>query len=626
MRFSSITTTSCIHRRLGTCISWAYRQHQWTQHRDRPAVTETRNFHSMIKASSPIKTELGRPAHPMPGHYPTDVKTVAVSDSMADMLGVEFNEDDLDDDEDLARGVLDGDDGVPWSSSPFDRQKQTLVSLGRVPPDSPPKPASTVLGVLAAVTTNAPAPGGRDEFKKRKLPWAEAPGTQARNFSSTAKPAAAAAMVPLPMETREPREPREQRPSRSREPSHDPPREPRQRTRTKDTEEDVYDRMDSMMRRRTRSSEHQIRRTGDDKEEKVGKASSTRAERRKKNGLATVFLSEEQRMVLKLVTEKGSSVFFTGSAGTGKSVLLREIISALRMKHKRDQDAVAVTASTGLAACNIGGVTLHSFAGIGLGKEAAPELVRKIRKNKKAMQRWLRAKVLIMDEISMVDGALFDKLDQVARIIRNATSRPFGGIQLIVTGDFFQLPPVPEGGRATKFAFDATSWTEAIPLTVCLTHVFRQKDQVFVDMLNEMREGKLSAQSIERFRALARRPEYSDGLEPTELFSTRREVDLANMQRMNALPGEVITYSATDTGLAEPQVRTKLLANLMAPDQIQLKKNCQVMLIKNIDESLVNGSLGRVIGFMNETTYAAYTPLTDRANGMADLFDVHGNI
>ena len=188
-----------------------------------------------------------------------------------------------------------------------------------------------------------------------------------------------------------------------------------------------------------------------------------------------VFLSDEQRKVLTLVAEGKKSVFFTGSAGTGKSVLLRESIFALRKKFMREPDRVAVTASTGLAACNIEGVTLHSFAGIGLGKEAVPELVRKIKRNQKAKLRWLRTKVLIIDEISMVDGDLFDKLEAIARIVRN-NGRPFGGIQLVITGDFFQLPPVPDHGQVAKFAFDAATWNTSIEHTIGLTQVFRQKD------------------------------------------------------------------------------------------------------------------------------------------------------
>jgi ATP-dependent DNA helicase PIF1 len=192
---------------------------------------------------------------------------------------------------------------------------------------------------------------------------------------------------------------------------------------------------------------------------------------------APICLSEEQKNVLELVTSKNKSVFFTGSAGTGKSVLMRAIIADLRKKYAREPDRVAVTASTGLAACNIGGVTLHSFGGIGLGKEEVSELVKKISRNSKAKQRWLRTKILIIDEISMVDGALFDKLERIACVIRK-NGRPFGGIQLVITGDFFQLPPVPDHGtkRDVKFAFEASTWSTAIDHTIGLTEVFRQRD------------------------------------------------------------------------------------------------------------------------------------------------------
>ena len=211
--------------------------------------------------------------------------------------------------------------------------------------------------------------------------------------------------------------------------------------------------------------------TKDHEGDEVAKSNS----RRKRETVAKVFLSDEQKSVLDLVSEKSKSVFFTGSAGTGKSVLLREIIKVFRQKHKREPDRVAVTASTGLAACNVGGVTLHSFAGIGLGKEAVPELVKKIKRNQKAKTRWMRTKVLIIDEISMVDGDLFDKLESIARAIRN-NGRPFGGIQLVITGDFFQLPPVPDYGRVSKFCFDAATWNTSVEHTIGLTQVFRQKD------------------------------------------------------------------------------------------------------------------------------------------------------
>lgn len=201
--------------------------------------------------------------------------------------------------------------------------------------------------------------------------------------------------------------------------------------------------------------------------------------------LAPIQMTDEQNHVKDLVVDQGKSVFFTGSAGTGKSVLMRSIIAALKKKYVREVDRVAVTASTGLASCNIGGVTLHSFGGIGLGKEDVPTLIKKIKKNNKAKLRWTRTKVLVIDEISMVDGDLFDKLEEIARGIRN-NGRPFGGIQLVITGDFFQLPPVPDfnqKSRGVKFAFDATTWGTAIHHTIGLTEVFRQKDPGKLDIV-----------------------------------------------------------------------------------------------------------------------------------------------
>ncbi|TIA30858.1 hypothetical protein D6C78_09310 [Aureobasidium pullulans] len=245
----------------------------------------------------------------------------------------------------------------------------------------------------------------------------------------------------------------------------------------------------------------------------------------RKNAVARVFLSDEQQHVLDLISEKKKAVFFTGAAGTGKSVLLREIIATLRKKYLREPDRVAVTASTGLAACNIGGVTLHSFAGIGLGKEDVPELVKKIKRNQKAKHRWMRTKVL---------------------------------------------------------------------------------DPVFANMLNEMREGRMSAESIKAFHTL-NRPLSEDAIDATELFPTRNEVENANQTKMSQLVGEIRTFEARDGGsITDKTFRDKLLANCMAPELITLKKGAQVMLIKNIDESLVNGSLGKIIGFMSEIQFDSY--------------------
>ncbi|KAF4828109.1 ATP-dependent DNA helicase PIF1 [Colletotrichum tropicale] len=319
-----------------------------------------------------------------------------------------------------------------------------------------------------------------------------------------------------------------------------------------------------------------------------------------------IALTKEQKHVQNLVVNKGQSVFFTGPAGTGKSVLMRSIITELKKKWARDPERLAVTASTGLAACNIGGQTLHSFSGIGLGKEDVQTLVKKIRRNPKAKNRWLRTKTLIMDEVSMVDGELFDKLSQIGRTIRN-NGKPWGGIQLVVTGDFFQLPPVPDGdkSRDAKFAFEAATWNTAIDHTIGLTQVFRQRDPVFANMLNEMRLGRISEQTVQAFRKLTRPIVSDDGLEVTELFPTRWEVENSNQARLRNLPGKPYRYDASDGG--DANVRDKLLQNMMAPKTIELKVGAQVMLIKNMDDTLVNGSLGKVVKFMSEGSFESWT-------------------
>ncbi|CED85302.1 mitochondrial dna helicase [Phaffia rhodozyma] len=307
-----------------------------------------------------------------------------------------------------------------------------------------------------------------------------------------------------------------------------------------------------------------------------------------------IVLSNEQKAVLDIVVNQGQNVFFTGSAGTGKSVLLREIIKGLRTKYATRPDAVAVTAATGIAACNVGGTTLHSFSGIGLGNEPADRLVSKIRKSKPASGRWNRTKVLIIDEVSMVDGDLFDKLSKIGTMLRR-DQRPFGGIQIIMTGDFFQLPPVSRDSSA-KFAFESAMWKETIHRTVNLTEVFRQKDQ---------RKYFVRVRTPE-FQALSREVVYADGIEPTELYPRREDVEAANANRLRSLHQDTIRFTAEDyagqTGMDRAQLK-KELSNMLAVEELNLKIGAQVMLIKNIDDDLVNGSVGKVVGFHTEAEW-----------------------
>jgi ATP-dependent DNA helicase PIF1 len=163
-----------------------------------------------------------------------------------------------------------------------------------------------------------------------------------------------------------------------------------------------------------------------------------------------------------------------------------------------------------------------------------------------------------------------------------------------------------------RFSFNADSWNTTIEETIALHKVFRQKDPEFADMLNQMREGRLDQKAIARFKSLSRELNFDDDLDATELFSTRSEVDRANHIRLENLPGETRIYEARDGGsVSDKTFRDKLLSNVMAPERISLKKGAQVMLLKNIDETLVNGSLGKIIGFMSESQFDNYQERDD---------------
>ncbi|VVT48369.1 uncharacterized protein SAPINGB_P001744 [Magnusiomyces paraingens] len=343
-------------------------------------------------------------------------------------------------------------------------------------------------------------------------------------------------------------------------------------------------------------------------------ARNTSQAKQEKQISSLLTLSDEQKRVLHFIVHEERNVFFTGAAGTGKSILLKRIINELRRKNK-SEGAIAVTASTGLAACNIGGITLHSFCGIGLGREPVKNLLKKIRMNRGALKRWKNVKILIIDEISMIDGVLFDKLEELARLIKR-NSRPFGGIQVIVTGDFFQLPPVfkterdylqkqviDESEIQGCLAFHSKTWNTVVDTTVELKKIFRQQDDHFSQMLNSIREGHVTNEISLKFRALSRPLLAPHDITPTELFPLRRDVDRSNGAMMRRLPGKTRIFNAVDTYNNEYAREYQILNNLICPEVLSLKVGAQVMLIKNIDETLVNGSLGKLLGFMNEFTF-----------------------
>ncbi|KAI3609614.1 mitochondrial dna helicase [Moniliophthora roreri] len=304
-----------------------------------------------------------------------------------------------------------------------------------------------------------------------------------------------------------------------------------------------------------------------------------------------VALNPQQTRVLRMVVDEEKSLFFTGAAGTGKSLLLRAIINALRKKYAKDKDAVSVTASTGMASSNIGGMTIHSWGAVSPNCQDMGSMIRCIRTCKPALQRWKKTKVLIIDEVSMVDGLLFEQLAEIATKLRKKTDRPFGGLQLVVTGDFFQLPPVTKNNQEPTFAFESPAWKSTLEHTINLTQVFRQKDSTFISALNSLRQGAPTEESVTLFTTLSR-PLAPSPIVPTELFPLRHLVANSNGKRLSEIPTDSVVFTARDSG-----TKPGLLNNLLAEDKLTLKTGAQVMLIKNVDEVLVNGVVGKIIGF-----------------------------
>ena len=316
--------------------------------------------------------------------------------------------------------------------------------------------------------------------------------------------------------------------------------------------------------------------------------------------------TKEQKTVLDYIVRDNLNVFYTGSAGTGKSIVLKAIIKRLRMKY--GPGAVAVCASTGLASVNIGGITIHKFCGFGIGNGSLAGLAAMVKRNRASLQRWRDTRVLIIDEISMIDGSFLDKLDFVARqVLKN--EKPFGGIQIVLTGDFFQLPPINRNKDQVKFCFQSAVWTKAIHKTILFKQVFRQKDNDLIDMLNEIRYGEnVSQKTMQLIRSLDRPVYYDDNIEPTELYPTRFEVLKANTRRMEMLQGESRVFKSINVLTADdPTQKKKQLDQLnnsfLVEDELHLKENAQVMMVKNMDEELVNGTVGIVLFFTTEDLY-----------------------
>ncbi len=341
-------------------------------------------------------------------------------------------------------------------------------------------------------------------------------------------------------------------------------------------------------------------------------------------------LNSEQRVAYDRIIA-GENLFITGPGGVGKSHLIRAIVA----KYNTMDGRCSVTALTGCAAIllNCGAKTLHAWAGIKLGKETAEVLVERVTANRRAMQRWRTTDLLIIDEVSMLLPDLMRKLDIVGQKVRRC-DRPFGGMQLVFTGDFCQLPPIHKdwvdtmksvdvSRRKPFFAFEDPLWHILFPSghTIVLAQNMRQRNDVrFQTVLDAVRFGRCgpAEQAIIR-SAMRPLPEVLTtlGIRPTVVFSIRADAEKLNLDEMAKLTGTRRTYTATTS--APPTVpRTQMLHDVVDRfDEdaqyepiVEMAVGAQVMLVFNldIDAGLANGSRGVVVGFTNEPQFGGVAP------------------
>ncbi len=283
----------------------------------------------------------------------------------------------------------------------------------------------------------------------------------------------------------------------------------------------------------------------------------------------------------------GQNVLISGAAGVGKTYVSKMVLDFL-VKH---EVSVGKTAMTGVAALNIGGSTIHSFAGLGLADKDVGSMIADIRKNKRAKGRIESCKVLVIDEVSMMKADLMDKLDTILKYYRYS-SRPFGGCQLILSADFLQLPPIWGSDKKREFAFQSRAWNEASIVVVNLTEIVRQQgDPEFARALNQIRIGDPTGLALIRTRVGAKLS-GKGAAEPVRIYCKNVDVDAMNDDKLRSLPGDAKMFSATDTG-TEYYEKT-LDKHCLAPKQLFLKIGAQVMLLRNMEGSLVNGSIGVV--------------------------------
>ncbi|WP_415406050.1 helix-turn-helix domain-containing protein [Sulfurovum sp. CS9] len=290
------------------------------------------------------------------------------------------------------------------------------------------------------------------------------------------------------------------------------------------------------------------------------------------------------------ILKSGKNVFITGSAGTGKTYLLN--LYTQYLKERRVYPTIV--APTGIAASHLGGQTIHSFFSLGIRDSIDEGYVDFLLDKKYLKTRFSKLKLLIIDEVSMISPEIFSSMDLILRGFKG-TDAPFGGVQVVISGDFFQLPPVSKVSKEKRFAWQSPAW-KALDLQTCyLQEKFRQDDDRLIQVLDDIRSGEISGSS-ENILSERHEKELTSHFNPTKLYTHNVDVDRINLDELDKLEGEPKLFIYESKG-SQKNIE-KIFKSSLVLEELALKKGAVVIFIKNNPEAgYVNGTTGTVLSF-----------------------------
>ena len=342
-------------------------------------------------------------------------------------------------------------------------------------------------------------------------------------------------------------------------------------------------------------------------------------------------LSLEQKTALESFKE-GKNIFITGPGGTGKTELIKYLVKDAKLRKKKIQVCALTGCASVLLGC--GAKTVHSWANIGLAAGDSERIIERVAKSKYKNKAWLNVDILIIDEVSMMSVKLLEILDELGRTIRQYHTVPFGGIQIVLSGDFYQLPPIGDKDESDtyKFCFESSKWNIIIDEIICLKTMFRQTDSVYAKILNQIRIGKLYRSSFNILQKCIGK-KSSEVVRPTILLPKRRDVDNINEKELAKLDTETKIFNLEIEGVPKKSIKPTakevqklmevrfLKSGMMVDDKLILKIGAQVMCVANIDMEgpypIVNGSQGIVVEFVNDL------PLVQFRDGQKRIIGKH---